>query len=136
MVEENETPERFKPLVTFTLKLAIVLLPIGVFLSLVLPDFSKIHEGLTKFQSKIESRFKDERVKLYVLGLIQNPAALYKMSEIDAENGRMENAIRNIELAIGLLEMHGADKVVIKRYSDRLKEFKASEEKKKASPQN
>lgn len=32
----------------------------------------------------------------------------------------MITAIRETELAIGLLEMHGADKQVIQRYSDRV----------------
>ncbi len=133
MIDENETPERFKPIVAFTLKFVIALLLSGVFLSFVLPYIMMLNEGLTKFQLGVEGRLKDERIKLAGLGLIQNPAALYKMSVTDAENGQTENAIRDIELAIGLLEMHGTDKLVIKRYQNRLEEIKAAEEKKKAS---
>ena len=66
---------------------------------------------------------KEEKTKLYALSFIQNPAVLYKVSEIEEHNGKLGNAIRAMELAIGLLEMHGAEKHVIKRYQDRLEKL-------------
>ena len=120
-------PDGFQSLVAFTLKFAIVLALLGVSLGFVLPDFSAIKAGIKK-------NFQDERARLYVLSFIQNPAALHKTAEIEARNGKIDNAMRNMELAIGLLEMHGADKQVIKRYADRLEELRNA--KRKNSPEN
>lgn len=122
MEDAVTTPPRFQQLVMFTLKTAITLVLLGIFLGFTLPDFSEIKGGIKK-------NFKDERAKLYMLSFIRNPAALYKTSEIEARNGKFGNAKRDLELAIGLLEMHGADTQVITRYSDRLEELKASERK-------
>jgi hypothetical protein len=54
------------------------------------------------------------------LGLIQNPAAFYRSSEIHEANGRFDKAIRDMDLAIGLLEMNGANQTVIERYTKRI----------------
>lgn len=112
-------------LMSFTLKTAIVLALLGVFLSFALPDLYEI-------KAAVKKNFKDERARLYTLSFVQNPAALYKTSEIEAQNGKIENAKRDMELAIGLLEMHGADKQVIKRYTDRLEELKLAKSKSNA----
>ena len=53
------------------------------------------------------------------------------MSETDESKGNLPNAIRDMEVAIGLLEMHGANNQTIKRYSDRLAMLKA----KKTTPE-
>ncbi len=52
--------------------------------------------------------------------LIQNPRILWKMSETDESKGNLQNAIRDMEVAIGLLEMHGARLEVIQIYQNRL----------------
>jgi hypothetical protein len=65
-----------------------------------------------------------ERNKLLLLGLVQNPAALYKASEIAEKQGFLEAARRDMELAVGLVELHPADKRVAKRYYDRLEALK------------
>jgi hypothetical protein len=77
----------------------------------------------------VDNAVKDERNKLYALNFVQNPAALYKASEIEERNGKLSNAIRNMELAIGLMEMNGADKQVIKRYNDRLDKLNIADKK-------
>ena len=43
---------------------------------------------------------------------------------LEEAEGKADNAIREMELAVGLLEMHGADKQTIKRYSDRAEKLK------------
>ncbi len=48
------------------------------------------------------------------------------MSELEEYKGRIDNAIRETELAIGLLEMHGADKTIIQFYSDRVQKLRAA----------
>ena len=77
-------------------------------------------------QDYIVATFKNERTKLYILSLVQNPAVLFKTSEIAEREGALDSAIRDIELAIGLLELHGADKQVIKRYNARLDMLKVA----------
>ena len=103
-----------KQLLLFAAKTAIVLIAL-----VVLSD--SLYDGF-----KASGRnFRKEQTKLYLLGLVQNPAALYKASEAEERDGKLKNAIRDMELAIGLLEMHNADKQVIKRYYGRLDQLKA-----------
>lgn len=111
------------------IKTIVILVIVGVFLDFVLPDFSRmkmeVNTGLTRFKAQVDKNLKDERTKLYVLSFVQNPAALQKTSEIAEREGKIESAIRDMELAIGLLEMNNADKAVIKRYYDRVAKLKA-----------
>ncbi len=100
-------------------KTAAILLLVGVFLDYVLPDSADVRTEVAAFKRQITKNFKDDRAKLYALSFIQNPAALYKTSEIAEREGKIDSAIRDIEMAIGLLEMHSADKLVIKRYYER-----------------
>jgi hypothetical protein len=58
--------------------------------------------------------------KYIALTLIQNPRILWKMSETDESKGNLPNAIRDMEVAIGLLEMHGARLEVLQIYQNRL----------------
>jgi hypothetical protein len=57
------------------------------------------------------------------LSFVQNPEALYMISEMRESDNRIDLAIREMRLAIGLLEMHNADAVIIKRYRDRLSQL-------------
>lgn len=99
---------KFSGIEIFAMKVGVVL--IGVFLLVIflLPDISGLR------------RFETPKSKLILLSFVQNPQALLKISEIEETEGKLDNAIRETELAIGLLEMHGADKQVIKKYSDRV----------------
>ena len=56
--------------------------------------------------------------------------SLYKASQVAEREGRIDSAIRQIELAIGLLEMHSADKGVLGRYYSRLEGLQAFVKKK------
>lgn len=106
--ENVDRINKFSGIEIFAMKVGVVL--IGVFLLVIflLPDIS----GL--------KRFETPKSKLILLSFVQNPQALLKISEIEETEGKLDNAIRETELAIGLLEMHGADKQVIKKYSDRV----------------
>lgn len=92
----------------FAIKIGIALIGIFILATFLLPDFS----GL--------KRFETPKLKLVLLSFVQNPQALLKVSEIEEAEGKLDNAIRETELAIGLLEMHGADKQVIQKYYDRV----------------
>jgi len=97
---------------TFAKKTGIVVIGIFVLAYFLLPDFSEFQDNLKRFETPMS--------KLIVASFVQNPRALLKISEIEEAEGKLDNAIRETELAIGLLEMHGADKQVIQKYSDRV----------------
>ena len=62
-----------------------------------------------------------EKNTIILLGLIQNPAALEKASIISEKKDRLDRAIVEMELAIGLLELHSASPAILTKYNDRLK---------------
>lgn len=99
----------------FAMKTVIILVLILVLANSLLPDFSEL------------KRLETPKAKLVLLSFIQNPQALLKISEIEEAEGKIDNSIREAELAIGLLEMHGADKQVIQKYSDRVNKLKAKQ---------
>ncbi len=70
--------------------------------------------------AKVFKGLETDQNKYIVLTLIQNPRILWKMSETDESKGNLQNAIRDMEVAIGLLEMHGARLEVLQTYQNRL----------------
>lgn len=97
---------------SFVTKVIIVAVAIAAVISFLLPDTDKLKNLDTPLN------------KIYVLSFIQNPEALYMASEHWEAEKKYENAIRDMRLAIGLLEMHHADATVLKRYRDRLDALK------------
>ena len=90
----------------FFVKTAIVSMATVLSLSALLPDSPRIPET--------------ERNKLILLGLIQNPNVLWKLSELEEAKGKYTNSISYMEAAIGLLEMNGAREITVKKYQARL----------------
>ena len=70
-------------------------------------------------------RFDTPINKIFLLSFIGNPEALYMASEMWEEQKKYDNAVREMRLAIGLLEMHKADPKVLKRYRDRVEALRA-----------
>ncbi len=70
--------------------------------------------------AKVFKGLETDQNKYIALTLIQNPRILWKMSETDESKGNLPNAIRDMEVAIGLLEMHGAHLEVLQTYQNRL----------------
>jgi len=91
----------------FVKSLIVVAMIFGGMYSL-MPD-ARVFKGLETDQNKY-----------IALTLIQNPRILWKMSETDESKGNLPNAIRDMEVAIGLLEMHGARLEVLQTYQNRL----------------
>jgi hypothetical protein len=129
-MEEKKTGKPAQSFWMFVAKAIVITILLALFLDAFIPDFSQIREDFSQQKAalkvKVANAMKDERTKLYALSFVQNPAALYKTSELAERDGKLDNAMRDMELAIGLLEMHGADKAVIKRYSDRLEKLKVA----------
>ena len=116
---ENSTNSR-KPVSSFALKLIIALVLLYTFFDILLPDFSDIQNFISSKNKIISAKINEKQNQFYFLGLVQNPAAFYRSSEIHEANGRLDKAIRDMDLAIGLLEMNGANQTVIERYTNRL----------------
>ena len=70
--------------------------------------------------ARVFKGLETDQNKYIALTLIQNPRILWKMSETDESKGNLQNAIRDMEVAIGLLEMHGAHLEVLQTYQNRL----------------
>jgi len=70
--------------------------------------------------ARVFKGIETDQNKYIALTLIQNPRILWKMSETDESKGNLPNAIRDMEVAIGLLEMHGARLEVLQTYQNRL----------------
>ncbi len=70
--------------------------------------------------ARVFKGLETDQNKYIALTLIQNPRILWKMSETDESKGNLPNAIRDMEVAIGLLEMHGACLEVLQTYQNRL----------------
>lgn len=96
----------------FAIKAGIVTVLLLTATHLLLPDFDRL------------KRLNTPKTKLLLLSFVQNPRALLKISEIEEYEGKLDNAIREVELAVGLLEMHGASKETIDSYQSRITELK------------
>lgn len=117
------------PFVAFGVKAILITALLVIVLDSLLPDWEGLYQKSSALKVGVDKALSDERNKLYALSFVQNPAALHKASEIEERNGKLSNAIRDMELAIGLLEMNGADKQVIKRYNDRLDKLNIADKK-------
>jgi hypothetical protein len=100
---------------SFVTKVIVVVVAIGALVSFLTPNT----DGLKRFDTPVN--------QLFLLSFIQNPEGLYMVSEIWENEKRYDFAIREMRLAIGLLEMHNADATVLKRYKDRLAKLTAKE---------
>lgn len=70
--------------------------------------------------ARVFKGLETDQNKYIALTLIQNPRILWKMSETDESKGNLPNAIRDMVVAIGLLEMHGARLEILQIYQNRL----------------
>ena len=114
MSQSSETELKNRVL-QFALKSAILITFIVIAISYIIQNI----------ESAAASMKPTEKSRILLLGLVQNPAALYQASTIDEKEGNLERAITDMELALGLLEMHGAPQQVIARYSERVHELNA-----------
>jgi hypothetical protein len=93
---------------SFVTKVIVTTVAVAGLVSYLLPNT----DNLARFDTPIN--------KIFILSFVQNPEGLLMASEIWESEKRYELAVREMRLAIGLLEMHNADAAVIKRYKDRL----------------
>lgn len=93
---------------SFITKVIVVVAAIAGLISFLTPNT----DSLKRFDTPIN--------QIFLLSFVQNPEGLYMASEIWEGEKRYDFAIREMRMAIGLLELHNADATVLKRYRDRL----------------
>jgi len=101
--------ELSRNLLNFIFKTIVVTTAFTLSISILAPDMPKIQES--------------EKNKLILLGFVQNPFVLWRLSVLQEEKGNLKNATTYMEAAIGLMEMHGASDKSLKKYKDRLNEL-------------
>ncbi len=108
-MSENNTSSKNN----FFYKFAGVIFGIYILFELLLPDFS----SLRKLDTPIN--------RIAAQSFIQNPEALWLMADEHEKKDKLDAAIRDIRLAIGLLELHSSSKDVLTRYKSRLELLQA-----------
>lgn len=101
----------------FFLKSIIVAIIFFSVVTMLLPNVKNIREEWKEFSSKRENQ-------ALILSFIQNPVALTISGERDIERKNYAEAALKFELAVGLLEMHGASPTNIQPYQTRFLEAK------------
>lgn len=112
-------------LAVFFAKSIIVAVIFFALITSLLPNTKQIREYLTTFLSARENQ-------ALVLSFIQNPVALTISGERDLERKNYADAALKFELALGLLEMHGASTTTIRPYQARFFDAKKMDEQSKS----
>ena len=97
----------------FSIKAAIVVVLIALMIKSISPDMDRWR------------KLDNPKTTLMLLSLVNNPRALLKVSEMEESEGKLDQAVREMELAVGLLEMHGASGQTVAFYWDRLEQLKS-----------
>jgi hypothetical protein len=107
-----------KKIIEFAFKAAIASFLFTIVVTAIMPDPKDL-------ASSIRKAAKDEKTRVILLSFVRNPASLYRASELDEKDGNLKSAIMEMETAIGLLELHSANQIVITRYTTRLNNLKS-----------
>jgi hypothetical protein len=106
----------------FIIKVAIVTAIAALGLAFIAES---IEDAIPPLKNRVRQALKDPRTQIRLKGfLTTNPAVSYRVSLMEEKDGNLEAAIDEIELAIGLLELHSADRATQDKYTARLMELK------------
>jgi len=78
----------------------------------------------------------NEKNRVTILGFVQNPVALEKASTFSEKANLIDRAILEMELAIGLLELHSASPALLAKYTARLKQLQSKKEQQESESQD
>lgn len=109
--KDDESIDISKGIPSFVVKSIVVSLSLVASLTFLMPELPKIPET--------------EQNKLLLLSFINNPYVLWRLSELQEEKSKKDNAIQYMEAALGLMEMHNASEKSQQKYRDRLERLKA-----------
>jgi hypothetical protein len=112
----------------FAVKAAIVTVAVALGLTYVADSILDSVVGSVNLQplkEKVRTAVRDEKTRIRLKGLLtNNPAVHYRVAAIEEAKGNLDAAIEEIDLALGLLELHGADRTAREKYQTRLQELK------------
>lgn len=121
-------PARGANYMGFALKVAIVTVAVALGVTYVadaILDSVVNTVNLQPFKEKFRKVVRDEKTRVRLKGLLtNNPAVHYRVSLIDEAKGNYDAAIEEIDLALGLLELHAVDRATREKYLSRLQELK------------
>jgi len=98
----------------------IKLILIYLFFNLILFQTANL---VSKTFSSSKNDSSEKKVIVYAKGLINNPEVFYQASILHQNSNKLDNAIADIELAIGLLEMHKSSEKYEQKFKTRLQEL-------------
>lgn len=117
-------PARGTNYVGFAVKVAIVTVAVALGITYVADTILESVGNTVKLQplkEKVRKAVRDEKTRVRLKGLLtNNPAVHYRVAAIAEAKGQYEAAIEEIELALGLLELHAVDRVTRDKYQSRL----------------
>ena len=106
-------------LLGFTVRAIVVAVVLVGGLAALMPDLRAVADG-------IKREVRQEHTRLRLMGLLTtNPQVHMRVSYIKENSGDIRGAIDEIDLAIGLLELHSSDKAAKDRYRKRLEDLRA-----------
>jgi hypothetical protein len=83
---------------------------------------SAVVDDLASLEGRLRKIVKEEVTAVRLRGLLTtNPAVHHKVAVILEERGDIKGAIQEIELGLGLLELHSQDREAKERFKSRLK---------------
>ena len=131
MPQEENTIDAHQPAfwekhADFAVKLAILTTAISLGSAYIIDStMNSIVDTASPIRAKLRAALNDEKTMVRLKGLLTtNPATHYRVSVIEENSGNVTAAIEEIELAIGLLEIHNADRAAKEKYAMRLQELK------------
>ena len=131
MPQEESTVDSHQPAfwekhADFAVKLAILTTAISLGSAYIIDStMNSIVDTASPIRAKLRAVLNDEKTMVRLKGLLTtNPATHYRISVIEENSGNVTAAIEEIELAIGLLELHNADRAAKEKYAMRLQELK------------
>lgn len=113
-----------KSLVFSAIFSAVFALGLNLSLNQVLPDVYSVERLLLITGERINKELENDRSRLRLAGFLsRNPYVHYRISVLEENAGRLDRAIEEIELALGLFELSPANNPARGKYQKRLNEL-------------
>ena len=127
--KENKITFKLPAFVEKIVLFSAMVMVVVIAINFVTPDFEDIKQSLRDVKQSLRKEFRSEVTRIRLIGFFTtNPAVHMRESQIAERKGNIADAIDEIELALGLLELHSTDKEAKQRYLTRLAELKKKQE--------
>ena len=103
-------------LIQFIIKLVLIWLLFSLMLT-------QVSNMISKSLNATKNDSTDKKVLVYAKGLINNPEVFFQTSILHEKSNKLDNAIADMELALGLLEMQKTSVNYQEKFKKRLQEL-------------